>query len=235
MATRTTDTPERFVDARGARAALVVLGACFAAHVVLSTPLWMPRLDAPCTSERLYVRALCASEAGPESPTQLGAAAASHAIQLTAVALLLLLAWRARKPHDAGRSVTQLATALALIAGGAVAIYASWNRLSPVTAVGAQAVIMAAMVLAGRRLVRPPYAFGIIAFGTVASALIVGGPLGIVVGAMTDQLDRWWPTAWSLAGVAIAGVLGTVGPALALVTAFVHPDRGAAWDHLHHR
>jgi hypothetical protein len=89
----------------------------------------------------------------------------------------------------------------------------------------------------GRWIVRPPLTFGIVAFGAIASALLVGIPLGIVVGAMTDLLDRWshglWPAA--AAGAVIAGLLGTTGAALGLISAFVHPSRGAVWDHLYHR
>jgi len=178
---------------------------------------------------------LCASEAGPESQTQLGAALASHAIQGAAVALILVLAWRARRPHDSTRSVFQLVIALVLTTFGAIASYAGWLRLPPLPAAGVEAAVMATIVIAGRAIVRPPYAFGLIAFAAAASALLVGAPSGAVVGAMSDQLDHGWPTAWSFAGIALAGVLGAAGPGLALITAFVQPGRGAVWDHLHRR
>jgi hypothetical protein len=205
-----------------------VLAACFVGQLVAA---WSrpsaPGLAAACAEGRggmlgLYARAMCASEVGPDDATQLGTAAASHAIQAVAVVLVVALGWRARERKDGMRSLVQLAAALAVLATGAVGIYACWQHLPLAYALPAELAIVIAMRIAGGLLVRRPYTFGVAGFSAIAIAVLVGGPLGVAIGAM--------PGAWF-----VAGLLGTVGPAVAMLFAFVHPDRGATWEHLRRR
>jgi hypothetical protein len=237
--------PGRFMDARFARAALVVAALAAFAVAALASP-WVTISDAELARRIAedgsgwrvrYGAMVCSVDDAVCSPAMIGLVQAIHAVQLAAIAVIALCAACARRRQP---GLLRIIVDVVVVAGAFVGMVAGmgWavNRLAANEAVLAIAGIAVVAMLVfwlnwrGRR----PGPVGIVTFVIVKMFIVLATPLGTLVVGLRLSLPPS-VTGSPIGGVLVAlvgGALLALPIAMALLGFWPNRAEGKYWEHL---